>query len=119
MLLTINGKDIKIKFGVRFLREMDKLYTIQQEGIALGFGIEYATIQLKRDDRTAMVDILQTAIKTTGGDYRPDTASIENFIDELDDEAYKDFEKEVTNELLESNSTKKRFGEFWNKTIPK
>jgi hypothetical protein len=39
MELTINGKQYEFKFGTKFVRELDKLFPIMQEGIAFGMGL--------------------------------------------------------------------------------
>lgn len=34
----INGKEYKFKFSIRFVKELDKLVTVKQDGIPFGVG---------------------------------------------------------------------------------
>ena len=39
MELTINGKQVSFKFGVKFVRELDKNFVIEQNGVSFGMAL--------------------------------------------------------------------------------
>ena len=45
MQLTINDKDYTFKFGLRFVRELDK--TIQKTENGVSFGVQVSSLQLE------------------------------------------------------------------------
>lgn len=61
----INGKEYKFKLSIRFVKELDKLVTVKQDGIPFGVGSAIKLAQLKNaNDITALLDILKVANDT-------------------------------------------------------
>ena len=110
VILEINGKELEFHFGVRFIREMDARFTVDNpelQGLKMGFGLEHAFIQIQRGDRAIYADILYCAQKTS---KRPHTESFfDDVIDNMGDDEFDDMAKLVIEAIAESNSTKKRW----------
>ena len=46
--ITINDKDYTLNFGFDFLRVLDERYSINQNGVAFGFGVQHAVVDLQQ-----------------------------------------------------------------------
>lgn len=110
MILEINNKEMEFHFGVRFIREMDGRFTVDNPelaGLKMGFGLEHAFIQIQRADRAIYADILYCAQKTS---KKPHTESFfDNVIDNMNDNDFDEMAELVVKAIAESNSTKKRW----------
>lgn len=103
MELTINDKQYEFKFGTKFVRELDKLFPIIQEGIAFGMGLSAKFIpELKAANINALATILYVANRTESP--KVSQGVIDDFIDECED-IEKLFD-DVLKELSESNAGK-------------
>lgn len=102
MKIKINDKEIELKFGVRFVRELDKLKGVSQNGIKFGMGLNRTVPTLLTYDPSALADVLYCA--SYKADKRPTMAQIEDFID--DDENIETTFKDVLEALQQSNATK-------------
>lgn len=80
MNLTINGKEYELKFGLKFIRSMDKLHEQTVEGIAFGLGLEIMTMQLEMNRATILVDIIRAA---TSHGKQPTVNDIEDYLEDL------------------------------------
>lgn len=83
MQLTINGKDYELKFGIGFIRELDKVYGIETNGVHFGMGIQAAYPMLTSFSVSALSDIIRCAIKGRLKQESVDEA-IEAYADEND-----------------------------------
>lgn len=67
MNISINGKDVELKFGIGFVRDMDKRKEQEVEGMKFGVGL---TIALELIDNSnsidALLEVVQSAIKHEG-----------------------------------------------------
>lgn len=67
MNISINGKDVDLKFGIGFVRDMDKRKEQEVEGMKFGVGL---TIALELIDNSnsidALLEVVQSAIKHDG-----------------------------------------------------
>lgn len=103
MEITIGKKTLTLNFGVRFVRELDKLSGVENRGIKFGMGVTKASVSLMGYDTAALADVLYSAAYTNRP--RPSLEAIEGFIDDPETDLEKIFE-EVQKELKESNATK-------------
>lgn len=102
MQLTINDKDYTFKFGLRFVRELDKQITTNNEGIEFGVGTAFKLAQLvNAKDLAALSDVLLVANQTETP--RIKAVDLDTFIEEHDD--VEGLLKEVIAELEASNAT--------------
>lgn len=69
MQFKINGKDVKLKFGVKFVRLMDEKYKIDYQGMEFGMGIMHAQMGISQRSVPTLADIIQAA---TRGEYHQD-----------------------------------------------
>ena len=47
MELIINGRAVQANVGVRFVKELDKKFFVDKEGIKFGFGLRQVQIELE------------------------------------------------------------------------
>jgi len=60
--ITINGKEYPIKFGLRFIRELDKIYNIDEKGLRFGVGLTVIAQRLAMLDVTVIPTIIKLAL---------------------------------------------------------
>ncbi|MCV2499567.1 tail assembly chaperone [Melissococcus plutonius] len=103
MKLKINGKDINFKFGVKFIRELDKHMPLEREQIKFGLGLSAKVLpELKAGNVNTLANVLYYANQTENEQVSLD--EIDEYIDTV-----KDIEKlfdQVDKELRESNAGK-------------
>lgn len=103
MELTINGKAYSFKFGVKFVREVDKRKPVEQNGVQFGMGLVAKVVpELHATNIATLADVLYMANQTESPKIKQ--SELDDYIDDCDDiEALFD---EVINELSESNAGK-------------
>lgn len=103
MELTINGKEYSFKFGVKFVRELDKTVKIEREGISFGMGLAAKVLpELMTGNINTLSNVLFLANRTETPKLSQN--EIDDYIDDCEDiEALFDL---VTDELKESNAGK-------------
>lgn len=103
MELNINNQDFSFKFGVKFVRELDKKFPIEQEGIQFGMGL---TAKVYPELQTANIATLADVLFLANRTEKPklSLSEIEDYVDDCEDiEALFD---EVIKNITESNSGK-------------
>lgn len=109
MIITVKGKEMELNFGVRFIREIDKLTerTITVNGYTRPFseGIAAYIPQLYLENPVAMVDVLSCALWKYKGAFK--AVDLEEYIDNLDNDEYNALFADVLEELGNANATKK------------
>lgn len=103
MELTINDKIYSFRFGVKFVRELDKNHAIEREGIRFGMGLAAKILpELKTANIATLADILYLANRTESP--KLNQGEIDDFIDNCEDlESVFDM---VLKEITESNTGK-------------
>ncbi|MPM55284.1 hypothetical protein SDC9_102078 [bioreactor metagenome] len=109
MLLTIADKEVEVLFGTRFVRELDKRYTINLNGAEFGFGLNKASFYMSQRSPVGLADLIECGTRTAKR-FKPTTEQIEAFIDEQED--LEELFATINEELLESNVTKKQWAEI-------
>ena len=79
MEITIGKKTYPLIFGLRFIRELDKRFTIQSNGLQLGFGIATAVTYIQQRNPVVLVDLIQAATVTERS--KPSVLEIEEYIE--------------------------------------
>lgn len=118
MTLTIDNKDYQFKFGIRFVYKMDAKQVIEQDDIKLGAGLYLAMIkifQMGMDSANALIDLLMTANKVSGG-ATVKQSDLENYLDDLEPEDYDEFMNDLREELSHGNFTKQAYEKMMSKT---
>lgn len=108
MTITINGKEVELNFGVRFVRELDKHMPIKMKVKGMGeqsFGMALSRVVpgLQTYDTALLADVIYYA--TWANKARPSQEDIDSFIDDPSTDIEKLFD-EVTTAMSESNSVK-------------
>lgn len=105
--LTINEKVYSFRFGIGFVREIDKTKKEKNaNGAEVNVGLNYAVAALIDEDPLELVDILYIANKTEDKKGRVTKEQLENYIDEVED--LEGLFKEVLDFFEKGNATKKR-----------
>lgn len=102
MELTINDKKVQLNFGVRFVRELDKVAGMTVNGQSFGFGLTKSLTALQAYDPAVLSDVIYSA--AYGNKPRPTQNAIDDFIDNCTDLG-KVFD-EIQKEIDESNAVK-------------
>lgn len=104
MQLTINGTDYNFKFGIGFLRELDKKHGMEKDGMKLGMGLQMTVTQVLNGDILMMIDYLMAA-----NHYEKNNIAqrdLENYIENLDD--LDNLQNQLSEELINSSVTKSK-----------
>lgn len=80
MNLNIGNKEYELKFGLKFINTMDKLYTQEMSGIKFGMGVEMMTTYLEMNNPTVLANIVKAG--TSHLNSKPSNNEIEEFIEE-------------------------------------
>jgi len=62
MEFKIGKKNYQLKFGVKCVRELDKVYKIDREGLEFGMGVNLAFVQLQTKSITGLSNVIKAAI---------------------------------------------------------
>lgn len=104
MQIKINGVDHTLRFGLKFIRELDEKYYFEKNGVKFGATLEDRVPLIFSHDPVTLADFLYSATATE--DNRPTRDQIDTYIEECED-IDKLFE-EVLSELKNSNVTRGR-----------
>lgn len=102
MILKINDRETEVRFGIRFIRELDKANMMQREGLKFGAGLEMKVPMLFTYDAVALSDVLYAG--TSMEKNRPTIKDIDDYV-----ESHENIERlfeEVLDELKKSSVTK-------------
>ena len=105
--LVINGQTYEFKFGIGFLRDMNKMIAVPVKkipGMKKDVGFNYYAAEMLGGDVEALVMILNTANK--GKNPRITPAALEAYVEDPDTDIDELFDK-VKDFLLGANVTKK------------
>lgn len=109
MILKINDKEYEVRFGIGFVRELDKKYNVTYiAGQKMGYGIEATVPLLLGGSATVLSDLLYAG--TVNCKERPTPKEIDEYIDSV--ENYDAFVEQVLDELKKQNATKTRVAEL-------
>lgn len=103
--LTINEEVFKFKFGIGFMREMNKKQKRTENGVTKEIGLQMAVAGLIDGDVEDLINILDVANKTE--DLRVTRKQIEEYIEDENTDIDELF-KEVLDFLSKANATKKQ-----------
>ncbi|MFS1663351.1 tail assembly chaperone [Streptococcus sp. zg-JUN1979] len=82
MQLTINNKNYPLRFGLGFLKEMNKRHSAEFEGVKTGYGaMALFNAGHLLNDPLAFVDLIRSA--TVECPQKPSNEELESYIEEL------------------------------------
>lgn len=108
MQLAINGKTYNVKFGVKFVRSLDKTFPIERNGMKFGMALSAKIPELYAKNIASLADILYHGTVTESS--RPSLADVETFVEEHED--LEQLFDDVIQELSESNAGKSLMSEM-------
>lgn len=82
-VLTINGKEQELNFGVRFVRELDKVAGISANNVSFGFGLTKTLPAIKAYDPAVLSDLIYSA--TFKNSPRVSRDEVDDYIDSVTD----------------------------------
>lgn len=103
MKFEINGKEHDVKFNIRFVRNLNKKFTIKESGLEIGAGLQSTIPLLSLRDVTALVDVIHAGIYPTVSEK-----AVEDAVDAYGEEHgdFKGLFDEVGKQLLKAPATK-------------
>lgn len=104
MQVKINNKEVELKFGVKFVRELDKVAGLDVNGASFGMGLTKSIPALNTADPAVLADVIYSATSTNKA-FRPSQDDVDNFIDDYDGDLEKLFD-DVTKEMSAANAIK-------------
>lgn len=103
MKITLNGTEYPLHFGVGFVRALDKIYSVDMDGIEYGTGVNMTYMKLQGSNPFILFQTLQAALI---GEYDLTEADFDNWVDSLEsDGAYTGFFKELLKNLEKQRQT--------------
>jgi tRNA U34 5-methylaminomethyl-2-thiouridine-forming methyltransferase MnmC len=112
MKFTIAGKEYDLKFGLKFIRELDKIYTVNYEGLEFGMGVNMAYMNLQQFNPTALAEVIKAAVSHESSP--PKMKQIEEAVEEYAEEndGLEQLFEDVLEELGKSKVTKATIERF-------
>lgn len=102
MNFEVSGKEREVNFGIGFVRELDKKFTVKQSGVEFGMGLQQVVPQLRLKSPVILVEVLKAGIKNVS-EKQIDNA-VEKYAEEND--GLDDLFEEVTEGLKASAITR-------------
>ena len=110
MQVKIGDTTYTIRIGLAALNYLDKIYTLNIEGMEFGFSLNKIYVDIKLQNIMAIVNFIKAGTITEA--QKPSNVDIENFIGKMDLKGQQDFFKEMEEELGKSPVTKVRWGQI-------
>lgn len=104
MQIKINDKEVELKFGVKFVRELDKVAGLDLNGASFGMGLTKSIPSLNTADPAVLADVIYSAAATKKA-FRPSQDDVDDFIDNYEDDLEKLFD-DVIKEMSQANAIK-------------
>ena len=105
MEITIQGKTYPLHFGMRFIKELDDKYNVDQ-GVKFGTGVKTIYSRLNTSDPYALFEALHASLNTKDG-FNLTVDQFEKWVDSLEsDEEYVDFFDKFVTALSTARMTK-------------
>lgn len=109
MVITINGTDYPVKFGIAFVRQLDEKYFVKsQSGVKFGTGLETKVPMLLTGDAVTLSEFLY--LGTCAEAKRPTQKEVDNYVDGTED--IEDLFDMVVDELKKHNATRLKMQEL-------
>lgn len=108
MLLNIKNKEVEVRFGIKFIRELDKSNYFVKDGTKFGAGLELKVPMLFTYDTVALSEIIYAG--TCMEKSRPTINDVDEFIENCED--LNGLFNEVLSELKKGNATKLKIAQM-------
>lgn len=108
MVVEIAGKKYELNFGLGFIAELDKIYTVEESGLEFGVGMDMLIAYVKMRNPVALKNIIKAG--TAHLNQKPSSADIEAYLEELaSNDKLEDFFEELESNMKIAPFLKKRF----------
>lgn len=104
MIITMEGREYELRFGIAALDYLDRIYTTSAEGIEFSVGLSMFASQIQMGNVTAIIHAIKAGTCTES--HKPSNKVIEEFIGEMNEEEMDMFFLEVTEELKKQPLTR-------------
>ena len=104
MKLNINGKNVELSFGVKFVRNLDVVAGLDVQGASFGMGLTKSIPALNTADPAVLADVIYSATATVQ-DTRPSQNDVDDFIDNYEGDLEELFD-DVIAEMSKANAIK-------------
>ncbi len=84
MEIKIGKKNYQLKFGLKFVRELDKKYKVDTQGLQFGMGINLAFIQLNTKSPATLAEVIMAA--ASHNENAPTLNEVDKAIEDYADE---------------------------------
>lgn len=86
MKFKIANKDYDLKFGLKFIRQLDEVYKVDYQGLEFGMGINLAFMNLNQYNPTALVEVIKAAVshESSPPKLKQIEESVEDYADDND-----------------------------------
>ena len=108
MLLNIKNKEVEVRFGIKFIRELDKSNYFVKDGTKFGAGLELKVPMLFTYDTVALSEIIYAG--TWMEKSRPSINDVDEDIENCED--LESLFDEVLSELKKGNATKLKIAQM-------
>lgn len=104
--LTIDGEKQELNFGVKFVRELDKVAGISANNVSFGFGLTKTLPAIKAYDPAVLSDLIYSATFKNGS-ARPSRDAVDDYVDSITDvEELEKLFDDVTAEINKATAIK-------------
>lgn len=110
MQVKIGDTTYTIRIGLAALDYLDKVYTLNIDGMEFGFSLNKIYVDIRLQNIMAIVNFIKAGTITEA--QKPSNVDIESFIGEMDLKGQQDFFEEMVEELGKSPVTKVRWGQI-------
>lgn len=104
MQIKINNREVELKFGVKFVRELDVVAGMDVHGASFGMGLTKSIPALQACDPAVLSDVIYSATSTVKS-FRPSRDDVDDFIDDYDGDLEKLFD-DVYAEMKQATAIK-------------
>lgn len=110
MRINVKGKDRELRFGIRFVKNLDAIYKATVRGLEFSAGIDYALGYLSSSNPAGVCNILESALYEERGIT---TKDVEEFVETCCD--YDGLVQELIDEIKKQPMLKGRAEEVFKK----
>lgn len=103
MNFEVNGKEYDLKFGLKFIRELDKSYTQKVESMEFGVGVETAMTYIQMKNPTVLYELIKAStahLKSKPSNFHIEQELEERAENEEIDNLYQEFQEAMESSVF-------------------
>ncbi|MGN7183680.1 tail assembly chaperone [Cytobacillus kochii] len=112
MEFKIADKEYQLKFGIKFIRELDKIYKVDYQGMEFGMGVNLAFMALNQYNPSVLSQVVHAAVSHSPS--APSLSTIDSAIEDYAEEqdGLESLFEAVLSEMGKSKVTKSTLEKF-------